>query len=66
MPGIGPRRRAALLVHFGSIDRIRRAAIEEVARVPGFSTTLAERVKAALSVVEATSGAIEAGGETVE
>jgi excinuclease ABC subunit C len=60
VPGIGPRRRAALLVHFGSIERIRQAPIEEIARVPGFSTTLAERVKAALSVLEASSDAIEA------
>lgn len=51
--GIGPRRRAALLVHFGSIERIRQAPIEEIARVPGFSTTLVERVKTALEEVAA-------------
>jgi excinuclease ABC subunit C len=50
--GIGPRRRAALLVHFGSTDRIRQAPVDEIAKVPGFSTKLAERVKAALEVVE--------------
>ena len=55
--GIGPRRRAALLVHFGSTERIRQAPVEEIARVPGFSTTLAERVKAALEVVEAEEAA---------
>jgi excinuclease ABC subunit C len=57
VPGIGPRRRAALLVHFGSTERIRQAPVEEIARVPGFSTTLAERVKAALEVVEAEEAA---------
>jgi excinuclease ABC subunit C len=50
--GIGPRRRAALLVHFGSTERIRRAPIEEIAKVPGFSTKLAERVKAALGALK--------------
>jgi excinuclease ABC subunit C len=46
--GIGPRRRAALLHHFGSIERIRRVELEEVAKVPGFSMKLAQRVKEAL------------------
>jgi len=52
VPGIGPRRRAALLHHFRSVDRIRRTPIEEIAKVPGFSSALAERVKAALGAPE--------------
>ncbi|HYO47945.1 MAG TPA: excinuclease ABC subunit UvrC [Gemmatimonadota bacterium] len=48
VPGIGPRRRAALLHHFRSVDRIRQTPVEEITRVPGFSTALAERVKEAL------------------
>jgi excinuclease ABC subunit C len=48
VPGIGPRRRAALLYHFRSVDRLRQTPVEEIARVPGFSTALAERVKEAL------------------
>jgi excinuclease ABC subunit C len=48
VPGIGPRRRAALLHHFRSVDRLRQTPVEEIARVPGFSTALAERVKEAL------------------
>ena len=52
VPGIGPRRRAALLHHFRSVDRIRRTPVEEIARVPGFSTALAGRVKAALGAPE--------------
>ena len=52
VPGIGPRRRAALLHHFRSVDRIRSTPVEEIARVPGFSTALAERVKAALAATE--------------
>jgi excinuclease ABC subunit C len=48
VPGIGPRRRAALLHHFRSVDRLRETPVEEIARVPGFSTALAERVKEAI------------------
>jgi excinuclease ABC subunit C len=33
IPGIGPTRRKALLKHFGSIDKIREASIEELASV---------------------------------
>ena len=49
VPGIGPKRRAALLHHFRSVDRIRDTSVDEIARVPGFSTALAERVKAAIA-----------------
>jgi excinuclease ABC subunit C len=48
VPGIGPKRRAALLHHFRSVDRIRGTSVDEIAKVPGFSTALAERVKGAL------------------
>jgi excinuclease ABC subunit C len=64
VPGIGPRRRAALLVHFGSIERIHQAPVEEIAKVPGFSTRLAERVKAALSSSDADGAGVEAEPET--
>ncbi len=45
IPGIGPRRRKALLTRFGSLDGIRRASVEELAAVPGMTRELAERVK---------------------
>jgi len=45
IPGIGPKRRAALLKHFGSIEHIRAATIEELLRVPGMSRPAAERLK---------------------
>jgi excinuclease ABC subunit C len=48
VPGIGPKRRAALLHHFRSVDRIRATSVDEIAKVPGFSTALAGRVKEAL------------------
>ncbi|MEJ2153067.1 MAG: excinuclease ABC subunit UvrC, partial [Gemmatimonadota bacterium] len=48
VPGIGPKRRAALLHHFQSVDQLRHVPVDEIAKVPGFSVALAERVKAAL------------------
>jgi len=44
IPGIGPKRKKALLKHFGSIKRIRSAGLEEIASVSGFNRDLAERV----------------------
>jgi len=48
VPGLGPARRKALLSRFGSVKRIRRASLEEIAAVPGFGPVLAEKVLAAL------------------
>ena len=45
VPGIGPRRRSALLKHFGSIDAIRKASVEELAAVPGMTRPAAEQIK---------------------
>jgi excinuclease ABC subunit C len=48
VPGIGPRRRSALLKHFGSIDAIRQASVEELAAVPGMTRKAAEQLKGSL------------------
>jgi excinuclease ABC subunit C len=40
-PGLGPVRRAALMNHFGDIDRLRRAREEQIAEVEGFGPKLA-------------------------
>ena len=45
IPGIGPARRKALLVHFGSIQDIRKANLEELLKVPGITIKLAETIK---------------------
>lgn len=47
--GIGPKRKASLLKHFGSMDEIRKATVEELSKVPGISTAIARTVHAALS-----------------
>jgi excinuclease ABC subunit C len=46
--GIGPSRRKALLNHFGSIDDIQAASIEELIAVPGITTALAQVIKSQL------------------
>jgi len=45
IPGIGPTRRKALLSHFGSIDAIREASIEDIQSVKGMNSKLAQIVK---------------------
>ena len=47
-PNIGDRRKAALLKKFGSIQRIRMAAVEKIAEVPGFGGKAAGELKAFL------------------
>lgn len=44
--GLGPARRRALLRAFGGTAQIRRAGVDEIARVEGVSRTLAERIYA--------------------
>jgi len=46
--GIGEERQRALLRHFGSLARVRAAAVAEIAGLPGFGRALAERIKGAL------------------
>jgi excinuclease ABC subunit C len=48
VPGIGPKRRSALLKHFGSIEAIRNASMEELAAVPSMTRKAAEQLKASL------------------
>ena len=48
IPGIGPARRKSLLKHFGSMDKIREAPLEELASAPGMNKAAAESVKAHL------------------
>jgi excinuclease ABC subunit C len=48
LPGVGPKRRRALLRVFGSVKRIREAPVEQIAAVPGIGPQLAGRIKAVL------------------
>ncbi|RMG66431.1 MAG: excinuclease ABC subunit UvrC [Nitrospirae bacterium] len=49
--GIGKKRRLALLKHFGSIDAIRKATVEEIASVKGMNRKIAERLKKSLQTL---------------
>jgi excinuclease ABC subunit C len=44
-PGIGERRKQALLKKFGSVQRLRLAALEQIAAVPGFGGKVAADLK---------------------
>ncbi|MEN8719556.1 MAG: excinuclease ABC subunit UvrC [Oceanococcaceae bacterium] len=44
IPGLGAKRRGALLRQFGGMAQVRRASAEDLARVPGISRTLAQRL----------------------
>ncbi len=48
IPGIGAKRRRALLHHFGGLQEVRRAAVEDLAKVPGISKQLAQSIHDAL------------------
>ncbi|OGT29611.1 MAG: excinuclease ABC subunit C [Gammaproteobacteria bacterium RIFCSPHIGHO2_12_FULL_35_23] len=48
IPGIGTKRRQALLKHFGGIQAVMQASVEEIARAPGISHELAQIIYDAL------------------
>ncbi len=49
VPGLGPARKKALLSRFGSVRKLRAAAVEDVSTVPGIGPGLAAAVVAALA-----------------
>ena len=57
IPGIGPRRRAALLKHFGGLGGLKGAGVEEIARVEGVNAALAQRIYDTLHGLAPTDGA---------
>ncbi len=52
IPGIGPKRRRALLRHFPSLEALRQASVEDLTRVPGMTRRAAEQLKRALAEQE--------------
>ena len=44
VPGIGPARKKALLMHFGTAKAVRGAALEDLQKAPGVSATMARAI----------------------
>ncbi len=44
IPGIGPSRKRALLLHFGTAGKVRAAALDDLKRAPGISAGVAQQV----------------------
>ena len=66
IPGIGPRRRANLLRHFGGLGGLKAAGVEEISRVEGVNAALAERIYATLHGLESAGNAPGAGATRSE
>jgi excinuclease ABC subunit C len=45
IPGIGPKRKRALLKKFGSIEAIKQSSLEELSQTEGITSALAQKVK---------------------
>ena len=60
--GIGPRRRAALLKHFGGLQGLKAAPVDEIAKVDGINRPLAQRLWDSLHGL-ATDAATGEGGK---
>ncbi|MBC8133887.1 MAG: hypothetical protein H7X95_12960, partial [Deltaproteobacteria bacterium] len=68
VPGIGPQRQRLLLRHFGSLKKIREAAPEELAAVPGMtakSAAAVSRYLAAVGVVPVAASGAASGAASV-
>lgn len=44
IPGLGPQRRRKILSHFGGLQEVTGAGVEDLARIPGISRILAQRI----------------------
>jgi excinuclease ABC subunit C len=50
IPGVGPKRKQALLKHYGSIKAIRAASLDELSLAPGMNRKIAEMIQNRLSI----------------
>jgi len=58
LSGVGPKRRAKLLGHFGGMKQLKNASAEDIAQVPGISRKLAEQIYSQLhTAVPVNTGA---------
>ena len=61
VPGLGEIRRRALVTHFGSLARLRKASIDEITSVPGIGSATAAAVLIALNGTDPGSGTDHSG-----
>lgn len=61
VPGVGPKRKRALMRRFGSIRRMREATVEELAATPGIPAEVATAVWQALRVWDERDGLEDSG-----
>ena len=67
IPGLGEKRRKALLKRFGSVKRMTAATVDELADVPGIGHALAAVIAAQLgNTAESTPAVNLATGEVVD
>lgn len=45
IPGVGEKKKQELLKHFGSVENIKKADIEELAKIKGINPDLARNIK---------------------
>ena len=48
LPGVGPARRKALVMRFGSLAGVKSATVDQLAEIPGIGRELAEKIYSAL------------------
>jgi excinuclease ABC subunit C len=54
-PNLGPKRKVALLAHFGTIEKLRHASAEQIAEVAGFGVKFAAELHTFLAEAKPTS-----------
>ncbi|MEJ2666478.1 MAG: excinuclease ABC subunit UvrC [Deinococcales bacterium] len=63
VPGIGPKRRDALLAYFSSIDQLRGASLAEIASLPGVGPGAARAIKDHFAEADVADEDASAGAE---
>jgi len=66
VPGLGELRRKAVLAHFGSLRKLRKASVDDIAQVAGIGPKTAEAIVAVLAEQSAEPAVNLATGEVIE
>ncbi len=63
VPGVGPKRKKAIMRHFGSMKKLRAASPQEIAEVKGVPEAVAEEIWQVLRAVEADAAQVAEAAE---